>query len=96
MVVADGDGYRVGTVQLGTGSVVFDHEVAKGSRFTAAAAAARRSREGRAFLHWARFPAAIETDSLNQVRLYDLRYSDGRSPSFATLDVRLSDSLGSR
>jgi inner membrane protein len=44
---------------------------------------------GRAFLHWSRLPAFRRLgggDSM-VVRAYDLRYTDGRAPSWASVDV---------
>jgi len=48
-------------------------------------------RRGRAFLHWARFPvftreALSGTDS-SQIRVFDLRYSDGSDDSWASVRV---------
>jgi inner membrane protein len=57
-----------------------------------ARAAATSTREGRAFLRWARFPFfVVEHRSRTvMVRMDDARYSSGESPSFASMTVWLA------
>lgn len=91
-VIADyGDRLVVGTVRLlPTPTVQRDREVVRDPLFPAAILAAARTREGRAFLSWSRFPAAVSLGADDQVRIYDLRYSDGAEPSWASVTVQWS------
>lgn len=87
LVAATDDGYRVGTVDILRGTVRIDSVVPRGARFAAAVAILERSGSGRALLHWSRFPVVKTTDG-GDLRFFDLRYSDGTAPSWASLDVR--------
>ncbi len=90
MVVFDtGDGYRFGRFHLGSGpSLELSSDAwAKGASSSAALAAAK-TRAGRDFLTWARFPAFTEERSPGQVRvvLRDARYP-GAGGSWASVAV---------
>jgi hypothetical protein len=54
-----------------------------------AGGAASRSPAAAPFLHWSRFPAVriLPAGDSVLVRLYDLRYTDGEAPSFASVDL---------
>ena len=95
-LVADyGDRLIVGTVRLlPTPTVRQEREVMRDALFPVAILAASRTREGRAFLGWARFPASVALGRDDLVRIYDLRYSDGSEPSWASVTVQWS--LGGR
>ncbi len=91
-LVADyGDRLVVGTVRLlPTPTVQRLREVERDPLFPVAILAASRTREGRAFLGWARFPASVTLGADDLVRIYDLRYSDGSEPSWASVTVQWS------
>ena len=86
LVVEDTGRYRVGTVDLLRRVVRVDSVVARGPRFAEAAGALERTAAGRALVRWSRFPVvgALEGGGL---WFFDLRYSDGTGPSWASLDV---------
>ncbi|MHB1327765.1 MAG: metal-dependent hydrolase [Gemmatimonadales bacterium] len=91
-LVADyGDRLVVGTVRLlPTPTVQRVREVKRDPLFPVAVLAASRTREGRAFLGWSRFTASVPLGGDDLVRLYDLRYSDGSEPSWASVTVQWS------
>lgn len=96
-VVDAGDHYRVGRVNLVTGRLAEGESVPKGTDLDQALARARRSRDGAAFAHWSRFPAVAPHAAQEQgLRVYDLRYADGRAPSWAAFDLSPDSLPGSR
>lgn len=96
VVVDAGDHYRVGSVRFGRRpAVVIAEVVPKGERLDPARARLAATREGRAFLHWARFPAARDVGP-GIVRVYDLRYTDGSAAGWAAYDVSLTGSPADR
>ena len=96
VVIDAGDHYRVGSVRFGRRPAVAIAEVVpKGKRLDPARARLAATREGRAFLHWARFPAARDIGP-GIVRVYDLRYTDGSAAGWAAYDVSLTGSPADR
>ncbi len=96
VVVDAGDHYRIGSVRFGRRpTVAIDSIVPKGDRFEPARVRLAATREGRAFLHWARFPAALDVGP-ELVRIYDLRYTDGSAPGWAAYDVSFAPVTTSR
>lgn len=86
--VADaGDSYRVGRFTVLGWRVTEEARVAKGD-LAAGAAAVAVSREGRAFLHWSRFPVA-RREGADWV-VFDLRYSNGGGDDWASRRVTAS------
>jgi inner membrane protein len=101
LVVADrGSNYQVGTWRfLARPSLVWNRMVSKGPVESAPVMAAMEDPAAAGFLHWSRLPVArvirqSETDAV--VRLFDLRYADGESRSWASIDLTVSGSPGSR
>jgi inner membrane protein len=86
LIADDGGRYRIGTVDLLTRTTRVDAILTRSPRFAEAVRALEQSREGRALLGWSRFPAVRELGD-GRLRFFDLRYSDGREPSWAGLDV---------
>ena len=86
LVVEDAGRYRVGTVDLLRRAVRVDSVVARGPRFAEAAAALERTAAGRALVRWSRFPVVRAREG-GSLRFFDLRYTDGTGPSWASLDV---------
>jgi inner membrane protein len=88
VVVDDGAAYRVARHRFGESPLQFGPSIAKGDQAGLAPLVAR-SREGAAFLRWARFPvyeSDLVADSL-RIRVYDLRYANGGSRGWATFEV---------
>jgi hypothetical protein len=90
-VVADlGDRYQVGTYRfLARSGLEWSRTVDKGPIRSQAVGAASRSPAAAPFLHWSRVPAVriLPAGDSVLVRLYDLRYTDGEAPSFASVDL---------
>ena len=91
VVVDEGATYRIGHYRWGNSpSLRFDLSLPKGGD-SVAAAAISKSRSGRAFLHWARFPVFREErrgDSV-VIRVHDLRYVDDRGESWAAVEATM-------
>lgn len=86
LIADDGGHYRIGTVNLLTRTVRVDSVVARSPRFAEAVSSLEQSAAGRALLRWSRYPAVRELEG-GRLRFFDLRYTDGRAPSWASLDV---------
>ncbi|MGE3614568.1 MAG: metal-dependent hydrolase [Gemmatimonadales bacterium] len=89
LIVDAGDHYETGLVRLLPPAVELRESVPRGDRFDEAMAALGRDAEGRAFRHWARFPAVVPLGG-DRYRVYDLRYSDGAASGWAAVDVSLA------
>jgi inner membrane protein len=96
VVLATPEGYRLGTFRwLGSPRVVFDPEPLPRGLDAPAAAAAAASPAGQAFLSWSRFPVAVvEGNPGRMVRLYDLRYAGPRGPSWAAVEIPITNVNG--
>ena len=86
LVAADADHYRVGTVDLLRRVARVDSVVSRGPRFGEAVAALELTAAGRALIRWARFPVVKGLEG-GGLRFFDLRYSNGTGPSWASLDL---------
>jgi inner membrane protein len=95
-----GSGYRIGTYRfLARPAVLWHTEVDKGPVGDPAVAAALADPAARPFLHWARWPAVriVGTETEPIVRLFDVRYADGGTRSWASIDINPGGrSVGSR
>ncbi len=86
LIADDGGHYRIGTVDLLTRTTRVDSTMTRDPRFAEAVAALKQSAPGRALLRWSRYPVVREVEG-GRLRFFDLRYTDGRDPSWASLDV---------
>lgn len=90
LIVSDGDTYHVGSVRVGPGGGVNrGRTVARGARWEEARAALARTRDGRAYLSWARFPVVAADGGPDAVTVYDLRYSNS-ADTWASITVPLA------
>ncbi len=86
-LIADGGGdFQVGTVDLLRRRVQIDSVIPRSPRHEEAVVALRRTAVGRGLIAWSRFPVVRRLED-GGLRFFDLRYSDGRLPSWASLDV---------
>jgi inner membrane protein len=84
-----GDHYETGTLLLGLSPTFVRGAVIEKESAAPGVAAAKQTREGAAFLSWARFPRFITEpvgDSI-RVRISDLRYTDRSGRGWATVVV---------
>jgi inner membrane protein len=89
VVVDDGAAYRVARHRFGGGSpFALEPAIPKGDQ-AGLAPLVGRTREGAAFLRWARFPVyeSETTADSTRIRVYDLRYADRASRGWATFEV---------
>lgn len=88
VVIDEGDAYRFGTVNwLERPPFTLDSLIVPVNRSAPAAQAAARSREGRVFLGWARFPFFV-VDPAGAVHIVDARYTVDASGGFGTVTVK--------
>ncbi len=86
LIADDGGQYRIGAVDVLRGVARVDSVMTRSPRFAEAVGALELSAPGRALLRWSRYPAVREVEG-GRLRFFDLRYTDGRDPSWASLDV---------
>jgi inner membrane protein len=91
IILDDGAEYRFATWSLVGNAPIFWTSTIPKSDSDAAALAASRAPEARAFLNWSRFPFyRVQGDSSERrVRIADARYTGPRGAGWATVDVRL-------
>lgn len=91
VVIDDGESYRLGRYVFGAVPALQVAAVVPKQGDPAAREAVMASRAGRAFLHWARFPAythRVVGDSV-RVRVRDLRYAGPDTESWAAFEVTI-------
>ena len=90
VVIDDGDRYRFGTVNwLHRPAFALEpDEIPKGTESTPAQAASE-TREGRAFLSWARFPFFVVEPPGEMVHIVDARYTLDPNATFAAITIKL-------
>lgn len=90
VIRASGDRYQLGTLHWGPAPSYVADRVLPAGRDLPGVAQAVSTRAGSQFIAWSRFPRfeirSSGTDSLT-VRISDLRYSEGRSGSWAVVDI---------